>query len=162
MSWRGIPPPVANGLDSSPLYSGTTGDAISQEGGLRRALLQGLAAGDTPQPCNGRTLWLVIGLLTLSSPLAILMTQARPSPKYFCSSSLKTLVWVRPRLCLWWKLPWLQNTMPGCCLPSVPSLMSVSQHPSSWLSCKGGRANEVRVYASLQYCSPALRWTVFC
>ena len=40
-------------------------------------LLSGLTAVEEPQPCNGRTLWLIIGVLTLSSPLAILLTQAR-------------------------------------------------------------------------------------
>ena len=67
-----------SGLAGHQNLVSVTGDGTSQEGGLRRALLAALAAGDEPQPCNGRTMWLVIGLLTLSSPLAILLTQARP------------------------------------------------------------------------------------
>ena len=59
-------------------HTGASADAaLSEQGGLRRALLAGLTAATQPQICNGRTLWLIIGLLTMSSPLAILLTQAR-------------------------------------------------------------------------------------
>ncbi len=77
---------VPVGVGRSQETSGMTGDGISQEGGLRRALLAGLAAVDEPQPCNGRTMWLVIGLLTLSSPLAILLTQVRGPLRRFCQN----------------------------------------------------------------------------
>eukprot|EP00887_Chlorella_sp_A99_P006636 scaffold3.g6636.t1 len=57
---------------------------------LRRLL--GSLAGDAPplppqggKACDGRTMWLIVGLLTLSSPVAVLFTQRwiRPSPKDF-------------------------------------------------------------------------------
>ena len=57
----GAPPAVA------PL----SGQELST--GLKAA---GTAMGGSPlQPCDGRTMWLIIGLITLTSPIAIFLTQ---------------------------------------------------------------------------------------
>lgn len=52
------------------------------DGGASRRLLglmtgRGLAAPGDPEPysCNGRMLWTIVGLITLSSPLMVLLTQ---------------------------------------------------------------------------------------
>lgn len=62
-------------------------NAPGGEGGPGRRLLQAAAralgvGGDEPpvSECNGRALWLIVGCITLSSPLLILLTQVGPKP----------------------------------------------------------------------------------
>lgn len=54
---------------------------------LLRRLASALAAPSPPveYPCDGRAMWAIVGALTLSSPILVLLTQRwiRPSPKDF-------------------------------------------------------------------------------
>ena len=60
-------------------YCPDNGECVEGAGGRRllAALTGGLAggAGGPAAECDGRTLWGIVGVLTLSSPLAILLTQ---------------------------------------------------------------------------------------
>ncbi|KAL4424382.1 hypothetical protein ABPG75_001683 [Micractinium tetrahymenae] len=71
--------------------SGGGGGAASGSGGWVRSLAaaaggEGGAGGEAPAAyCDGRMLWLIVGAITLSSPLLVLLTQRwlRPGPRDF-------------------------------------------------------------------------------
>jgi hypothetical protein len=70
-------------------YCPDNGDCMDASISPARHLRQTLSPSPpvTAPPCNGAALWTIIGLITLSSPLLILITQrwVRPSPDDFHS-----------------------------------------------------------------------------
>lgn len=88
------------------LLLGRGGSASASRGGWLRSLAEGAAGGEggpgggEPYVCNGRALWSIVGAITLSSPLLVLLTQvgcmagvgrvgAQPQP--------------RPLVCRYWR-----------------------------------------------------------
>lgn len=60
-------------LDSTEaLGQSKRGASLTSDASLRG---EGAGAAAIVQACDGRTMWLIIGLITLTSPVAILLTQ---------------------------------------------------------------------------------------